>query len=240
MFSGGFGQVGYADDQPYVPSDPYFLPYDSGAGTGNPCFPLGQHWISTTKVDRAWWRVGYRLGLPIVLDPDDRSRLIAIINTGIEQTHPEFGVDGYGTPKIHTESTSVFDSRPGTFIGCPCNPSLLDPSQIEDIQDVWCQSGPASFNSHGTIEAGLAGATGNNATGMAGVGRQRSRASRRRGHAVLWSRMFAYGLLVRRIQRRRSHHLRSIARSCDLHRVHEHLRRMVLRRHRRRVVRGST
>lgn len=146
MLEGGYGQIGY-DPQPYPPNDPLYQP--SGQ------FPLGQHWIGTTRVDRAWRLVGYHLGYTV--QHGDPNATIAIINTGIQTGHPEFA------NKLHSESHSVLvngpPSNPAQYCDCDTFRLAFGYDVIDDL---------VSFG-HRTKTAGLAAGLGNNCEGLAGV-----------------------------------------------------------------------
>ncbi len=84
---GVFGQVGggYQGIEPILLlNDPYFTP--------SAYSPYGQHWLHTTKVTYAWRLVGY--DQPYTVDHNNPNRTIALIDTGIDMDHPEFGGDG--------------------------------------------------------------------------------------------------------------------------------------------------
>lgn len=146
MLGGGYGQIGY-DPQPYPPNDPLHQP--SGQ------FPLGQHWIGTTRVDRAWRLVIYHLGYTV--QHGNPNATIAIIDTGIQTDHPEFA------GKLHAESHSVLIDRPSSSPNHFCGCDTLRPAFAYGVVDDLPSYG------HGTKTSGLAAGLGDNAEGMAGI-----------------------------------------------------------------------
>ncbi|KAA0217404.1 MAG: hypothetical protein DYG94_00710 [Leptolyngbya sp. PLA3] len=160
-----FGQVGggYQGIEPILLlNDPYFTP--------SAYSPYGQHWLHTTKVTYAWRLVGY--DQPYTVDHNNPNRTIAIIDTGIDMDHPEFGGDGQLPPKIHPASATFVDEEADLTPNCLCNPDSYEPPDPEggptDVQDVlWTIL--EGVNPHGTIEAGISGAYAQNGAGIAGV-----------------------------------------------------------------------
>ncbi|KAA0212206.1 MAG: hypothetical protein DYG94_15000, partial [Leptolyngbya sp. PLA3] len=124
--------------------------------------PYGQHWIATTKVNYAWTLVGYTA--PWSVDHNDPNRTIAIIDTGIDTSHPEFFGDEELPSKIHPASRSFVEGGNGFGAGfCDCIAARYD---IDDVEDtLWMYN----VNPHGTIVAGIAGAYAENGEGIAGV-----------------------------------------------------------------------
>ncbi|GAB4385085.1 MAG: hypothetical protein Kow0022_09690 [Phycisphaerales bacterium] len=98
---GAFGQIGYAEIEPYMDvDDEYFAP--------TPFTPHGQHWLITTKMVYAWRLVGY--DQPWAVNHDNPNRTIAFIDSGIDMNHSEFG--GYGALpwKIHPASATFVEA----------------------------------------------------------------------------------------------------------------------------------
>lgn len=153
---GAFAQFGAIT--PVVPYDPLYEPSAQ--------FPYGQHWIETTTVHFAWALVGHdQYGSPPV-DLDDPSRVIAIIDTGIDLDHFEFGgAPGSPGSKIHPESRSFLEegSPSGVSWWCDCDTSVFDGQFPEDLMPLLAGIAP-----HGTFVAGIAAAYSND-QGMAGV-----------------------------------------------------------------------
>jgi len=146
-----------------LPNEPY---YES-----DPLFPLGQHWIPTTKVDFAWRLVGYdpRYPPPVDFGPDGT---IAFIDSGLDLDHREFNEGPSGSKIHHPASRSFFgdcqdpEEEPFCEGGplCDCDPSLFP----EPPEDTMVVNPDWDLLPHGTIIAGVAGAY-VNGFGMAGV-----------------------------------------------------------------------
>lgn len=153
---GAFAQFGSIT--PVTPYDPLYEPSAQ--------FPYGQHWIETTKVNFAWALVGYdQYGSPPV-DLGDPSRIIAIIDTGIDLDHVEFGgPPGTLGSKIHEDSRSFLQDGVAGIppVICDC-----DTSQIPDFPEDTVPLFPDAGDPHGSFIAGIAAANSNGA-GMAGV-----------------------------------------------------------------------
>ncbi|KAA0213150.1 MAG: hypothetical protein DYG94_13105 [Leptolyngbya sp. PLA3] len=153
---GAFAQFG--EITPISPYDPLYAPSQD--------FPYGEHWIDTTKVNYAWALVGYdQYGSPPV-DLNDPSRVIAIIDTGIDVDHFEFGgVPGTPESKIHPESMSFLQDgySSGVLWWCDCDTSVFGEEYPEDSMSLLPGVAP-----HGTFVARIAAAYSND-QGMAGV-----------------------------------------------------------------------
>ncbi len=148
--SGGFSGI-----QPVSVYDPLFGPSTQ--------FPLGQHWIHTTKVDYAWTLVGYDHVNPPPVDFNNPNTTIAIIDSGIDINHFEFD-DGPGGSKIHPDSTSRFQyPSGGGVLFCPCHIDVLPESAPPEDTYPLLDAAP-----HGTILSGVATSYVNGG-GMAGI-----------------------------------------------------------------------
>ncbi|GAB4385646.1 MAG: hypothetical protein Kow0022_12370 [Phycisphaerales bacterium] len=157
-------QGGYGGIEPILAlNDPYFAPSELS--------PHGEHWLITTNVVYAWTLVGYNH--PWEVDHTNPNRTIAIIDTGIDMDHPEFGGDGVLPSKLHPASATIVEGGAPVHPSlCPCIPSFYEPPDPEngptDVEDTLWLASPGS-EPHGTIEAGLAGAYAQNGQGVAGV-----------------------------------------------------------------------
>ncbi len=149
--SGGFSGI-----SPVSVFDPLYGPTTD--------FPHGQHWIPTTKVDFAWALVGYDYYSPPPVDFNNPNTTIAIIDSGIDVDHIEFGGPP-GTPgsKVNPESTSILEDLSDGSPVCDCDVSLFADQPPEDVQGTLQGGVP-----HGTILSGIAAAN-VNGQGMAGV-----------------------------------------------------------------------
>jgi subtilisin family serine protease len=161
LVGGAFGQSGgFGSIAPVSVHDPLYPPSAQ--------FPNGQLWIPTTKVDYAWTLVGYDPDNPPQVDLTDPNRIIAIIDTGIDLDHIEFGgPPGAPGSKISTESTSFLEdgyTSGNPIIWCDCEVALFENQGPEDTMSLLV----SGADPHGTIVAGIAGAYTND-FGMAGV-----------------------------------------------------------------------